>query len=240
MLKLARVDKDDFLIDLGCGDGRIVITAAREHGTRGFGVDIAPELVELSRTNARRAGVEERVRFTEQDLFQSDLRPASVVTLYLFPEINLKLRSKLFAELKPGSRVVSNEWDMGEWQPDETLKVQAPDRAYQIFAWTIPAEAQGVWEGDVSAGGPPRSYRLVLRQRFQMASGTLLVEGKECLLSDGRLEGNRLRFIAPAAALHFVGKVSGDSLVGNFGGGPPERDLTWQAQRIERFNEVWY
>ncbi|UFP92651.1 SAM-dependent methyltransferase [Gloeobacter morelensis] len=240
MLKLARVGKDDFLIDLGCGDGRIVITAAREHGTRGFGVDIDPELVELSRSNARRAGVEDRVSFTEQDLFQTDLRPSSVVTLYLFPEINLKLRSKLFAELKPGSRVVSNEWDMGAWQPDETLKVQAPDRAYQIFAWTIPAEAQGVWEGGASAGGPPRSYRLVLRQHFQTASGTLLVEGKEYLLSDARLEGNLLRFVVPAAGLQFVGKVSGDLLAGNFGGGPPERGPTWQAQRLKRFNEVWY
>ncbi|BAC88952.1 SAM-dependent methyltransferase [Gloeobacter violaceus] len=240
MLKLARVGKDDYLIDLGCGDGRIVVTAAREHGTRGLGVDIAPELVELSRTNARRAGVDERVRFAEQDLFQTDLRPASVVTLYLFPEINLKLRPKLFAELKPGSRVVSNEWDMGEWQPDETLKVQAPDRAYQIFAWTIPAEAQGVWEGSVSAGGPPRSYRLVLRQRFQVVSGILLVEGREHLLSDARLEGDRLRFIAPAVGLRFVGEVSGNRLMGNFNEGPTEKGPVCDFQQTRRFNEVWF
>ena len=136
MLKLAAVTKNDVLYDLGCGDGRIVITAAKNNGARGVGVDIDPERIKEANANAQKAGVSERVKFLEQDLFQTDFKEASVVTLYLLPDINLKLRPKLQSELKPGTRIVSHAFDMCDWQPDKTENVDGRT----IYLWTIPAK----------------------------------------------------------------------------------------------------
>jgi SAM-dependent methyltransferase len=140
MLKMARVTKDDVVYDLGCGDGRIVITAAKKYGARGVGVDIDPERIKESKENARKAGVTDRVTFVQRDLFKMDLKEASVVTLYLLPEINLKLRPKLFKELKPGTRIVSHDFDMGEWKPERTVNLRV-DRNHVLYYWTIPAKA---------------------------------------------------------------------------------------------------
>jgi SAM-dependent methyltransferase len=130
MLKLADVKASDFVIDLGSGDGRIVIVAAKQFGARGLGVEIVPELVEQSRVNARKAGVAERAEFRVQDLFATDLSPATVITMYLLPEVNLKLKPRLL-KLKPGTRIVSHDWDMGPgWKPDRTITVDAPDKIY--------------------------------------------------------------------------------------------------------------
>ena len=144
MLKLADVKPSDFLIDLGSGDGRIVIAAAREFGARGLGVEIVPELVDKSRDNARRAGVAERTEFRVQDLFATDLSRATVITMYLLPEVNLQLRPRLLA-LKPGTRIVSHDWDMGDWKPDRVVTVDAPDKPIgrdkvsRLYLWTVPA-----------------------------------------------------------------------------------------------------
>jgi len=138
MLQLANVSGDDVLYDLGSGDGRIPITAAQKFGTRATGVEINPELVEQSRENAQKAGVAERVRFLQQDLFQTDLSEATVVTLYLLPDVNLKLRSKLFQELKPGTRIVSHDFDMGEWKPERVVQVQGPSRQHTLYSWVVP------------------------------------------------------------------------------------------------------
>ena len=127
MLKLADVKASDYVIDLGSGDGRIVIVAAKHFGARGLGVEIVPELVEKSRDNARRAGVADRAEFRVQDLFATDLSRATVITMYLLPEVNLQLKPKLLA-LKPGTRIVSHDWDMGDWKPDGTVTVDAPDK----------------------------------------------------------------------------------------------------------------
>jgi SAM-dependent methyltransferase len=135
MLSMAAVKKDDVVYDLGCGDGRIVITAAKKHGARGVGVDIDPERIKEANANAKQAGVSDRVKFIEQDLFQTDFKEASVVTLYLLPDINLKLRPKLLSDLKPGTRVVSHSFDMGNWKPDKTETVDGDRR---IFFWIIP------------------------------------------------------------------------------------------------------
>ena len=143
MLDLAAVKPGDFVIDLGSGDGRIVIAAARHYGARGLGVEIVPDLVEKSRDDARRAGVAERAEFRVQDLFATDLAPASVITMYLLPEVNLQLRPRLRA-LKPGTRIVSHDWDMGDWQPDRVVTVEVPDKPYgreklsRLYLWTIP------------------------------------------------------------------------------------------------------
>jgi SAM-dependent methyltransferase len=144
MLKLADVKAGDFVIDLGSGDGRIVIVAAQHFGARGLGVEIVPELVEKSRDNARRAGVGDRVEFRVQDLFATDLSPATVITMYLLPEVNLQLRPKLLA-LKPGTRIVSHDWDLGDWKPDRVITVDAPDKPIgrekrsRLYLWTVPA-----------------------------------------------------------------------------------------------------
>ena len=135
MLSLAAVNKDDVVYDMGCGDGRIVITAAKKYGARGVGVDIDPDRIKEANANAKQAGVSDRVKFVEQDLFQTDFKGASVVTLYLLPDINLKLRPKLLSELKPGTRVVSHAFDMGDWKPDKTERVDG-DRT--IYFWIVP------------------------------------------------------------------------------------------------------
>jgi len=142
MLELAAVGSSDQLIDLGSGDGRIVITAAQRWGTRGLGVEIDPSLVRLARNRAQQAGVEDKVRFEAQDLFATDLSPASVITLYLLPAVNLMLRPRLQA-LRPGTRIVSHDWDMGDWQPQKTIEVPAPGKPVglrkvsRLMLWTV-------------------------------------------------------------------------------------------------------
>jgi SAM-dependent methyltransferase len=134
MLKLADVKKGDVVYDLGCGDGRIVIMAAEKFGARGVGIDIDPQRIKESQENARRAGVTDRVKFVNQDLFDADIHEATVVTLYLLPWVNLKLRPKLFKELKPGTRIVSHSHDMGDWPPEKETEVSG----HTIYYWTIP------------------------------------------------------------------------------------------------------
>jgi SAM-dependent methyltransferase len=165
MLSIARVGPRDVVLDLGSGDGRIVITAARRFGARGLGVDLSPQLVEQSRDNARRAGVADRASFEVQDLFETDLAQASVITMYLLPEVNLQLRPKLLA-LAPGTRIVSHDWDLGEWKPDRTRVVDAPDKKVglqkksRVHLWTVPAQLGGTWCA--------RQAQLNLEQSFQM------------------------------------------------------------------------
>ena len=143
MLKLAKVQKTDVLYDLGCGDGRIVIEAAKTYGTRGVGIDIDPDRIKEARENAKKAGVEHLVRFEEMNLFEADFREATVVTLFLLPQINLKLKPKLMQDLRPGTRVVSNTFDMGEWKAEKEASLAGSDDEYtglsqKFFLWTIP------------------------------------------------------------------------------------------------------
>lgn len=138
MLRLAEVRSDDVLYDLGCGDGRIVITAARSFGARGVGIDIDPRRIEEANAAARSAGVSDRVRFAVQDLFQADFSEASVLTLYLFPELNAKLLPKIRAEMRPGTRVVSHQFRIGDWVPERTEAVEAGTERSEIFLWRVP------------------------------------------------------------------------------------------------------
>jgi len=140
MLEMAQVTDKDVVYDLGCGDGRIVVTAAQKYGARGVGVDIDPQRIKESNANAKAAGVTQQVRFLRQDLFMMDLKEATVVTLYLLPEINLKLRPKLFKELRPGTRIVSHDFDMGDWKPEKTVKVTDQGTEHTLYYWTIPAK----------------------------------------------------------------------------------------------------
>lgn len=171
MLRLANVQARDHVLDLGSGDGRIVITAARRFGASGLGVEIDPQLVQRSRDAARQAGVAERAEFREQDLFKTDLSRATVVTLYLLPEVNLQLRPALQA-LRPGTRVVSHDWDMGDWLPDRSLSLDVPDKAIgrekisRVHLWVVPAQVSGWWCG-------PQGSALWLQQRHQQLQGQL-------------------------------------------------------------------
>jgi len=195
MLELAGVGANDHVIDLGSGDGRIVITAARRFGASGLGVEIVPELVVRSRAHARAAGVEDRVAFREQDLFSNalagDLARASVITMYLLPEVNLQLRPRLLA-LAPGTRIVSHDWDMGEWAPDRSLTLDVPektigrDKVSRVHLWVVPARVHGAW----CAG----RERIELTQRFQAFSASWQPAGEvPPLVFDGRIDGRTLR-----------------------------------------------
>ena len=139
MLEAAKVGPGDVVYDLGCGDGRIVVAAASRYGARGVGVDLDPERIREARENASRAGVSDRVTFLVQDLFATDVTPATVVALYLSPDVNLRLRPKLLRELRPGSRVVSHQFDMGDWRPERSFEVSVAGAARRVFLWRIPA-----------------------------------------------------------------------------------------------------
>lgn len=143
MLKLADVKKNDIVYDLGCGDGRIVIAAAKTYGAHGVGIDLNPQRVKEANENAKKAGVESLVRFEENDLFKSDFHQATVVTLFLLPEVNLRLRPKLLKDLKPGTRIVSNTFDMEDWKPDKEMTVDGPESylSRKLYMWVIPARS---------------------------------------------------------------------------------------------------
>jgi len=174
MLKLAGVGPADHVIDLGSGDGRIVIAAAKQFGASGLGVEIVPDLVAKSIENAKRAGVEAKVKFVEQDLFKANLAAATVVTLYLMPDVNLKLRPSLL-ELKAGTRIVSHDWDLGDWKPDRTVTVEGWNakrsvrRTSNLHLWVVPGDFDGLWCGEGNATGT----RIVLNQEYQRATATV-------------------------------------------------------------------
>ncbi|MEJ7930012.1 methyltransferase domain-containing protein [Ramlibacter sp. AN1015] len=207
MLRIAEVGPTDHLIDLGSGDGRIVITAAHRFGATGLGVEIVPELVQKSLRSARHAGVAGKVDFRVQDLFKTDLSRATVVTMYLLPEFNMLLRPSLL-QLPPGTRVVSHDWDMGDWQPDETRTLQVPDKqvglqkSSKVHLWVVPAQVAGQWCGT----GTWTGARLQLTQRFQMVEGTLQ-RGATAQPVQVRLRGTSLPLPGAAPV-----QVAGDTL----------------------------
>ena len=176
MLQMAEVKPLDLLWDLGSGDGRIVIAAARDFGARGVGYEIDPTLIRESRVLARKAGVASRTQFLERDLFELAFSQPSVVTLYLLPEYNAKLKPLLLAQMRPGSRVVSHEWDMGDWLPDETLLFPAPDKPHgtkkerRVMLWVIPASATGRWHFNLA--NADAAVEFVIEQRYQIVIAT--------------------------------------------------------------------
>ncbi len=234
MLQIARVGKDDLVYDLGCGDGRIVIAAAQKTGARGVGIDLDPERIKESLVNARKANVADRVRFFQQDLFQADIGQATVVMLYLWPEVNLKLRPKLLRELRPGTRVVSHSHDMGSWRPDRSNTAAG---GHRVYFWVIPANVTGVWKWDLP--GEEKHYVMKLSQEFQRVSGTLQLGPDEIPVKNLELRGNRLKFIAErffegqAQTLRFAGVVKGELLEGTaerLSAGSGEK-RPWKARR---------
>jgi SAM-dependent methyltransferase len=222
MLRIAGVGPRDHVIDLGSGDGRIVILAAKRFGATGLGVEIVPELVTKSIASARDAGVADRVEFRVQDLFKTDLSKASVITMYLLPEVNMQLRPALLA-LRPGVRLVSHDWDMGDWKPDQVTVVAVPDKkvglekSSKIQLWVVPARVEGHWCGR----GFLRGTELRLVQKHQEFEGTL-VRGERTRNVDGRIEGTTLRTSAASAgrAGELVLELKGSQLRIVTAGGP--------------------
>jgi hypothetical protein len=248
MLELAAVGKGDVLIDLGSGDGRIVIAAARRYGIRGVGIEIDPRLVELSRANAERAGVAALTEFRVQDLFVTDISAATVVTMYLLPEVNTMLRPRLLETLRPGSRVVSHDWDMGDWQPDRAIEVAAPDKKIglaktsRLMLWVIPASVGGRWSWTQTSDRNGRQEVQVLmnlEQAYQRLHGEVIVGTVRFPLRSARLRGRQLEVCTelPLGALNrgwtFRGAVDGDRLEGEAQPDGGER-VKWAASRVAR------
>jgi SAM-dependent methyltransferase len=206
MLDLAKVTSQDYVIDLGSGDGRIVVTAARR-GARALGIEYNADLVTLSKQNAIKAGVVDKAQFVEADLFESDFSQATVITMFLLPDINLKLRPKIL-DLKPGTRVVSNSFDMAEWNPDQTVHVKQEEGCNNSFCkaylWIVPAKVEGAWslpEGKVS-----------IVQRFQRIFGELNLRGKILPVAKGKLNGDHIAFTI--GNKHYTGRVNGNTMEG--------------------------
>ncbi len=217
MLVRAGVSGSDVVFDLGSGDGRLVIEAARQFGARGVGVEIDPKLVQDSNENAGRAGVGDRVRFVWQDLFTTDIREATVVTLYLGNDVNLRLRPKLLRELRSGTRVISHNFHMGEWEPDQMVRFREPGREHRLYLWRIPADVAGTWRLVLHAAGGDREGVLTLEQRFQRVQASLRIGDQALVVQQATLEGDRLRLRAESAggALSLDGRVSGERVEGD-------------------------
>jgi SAM-dependent methyltransferase len=239
MLEMAKVTQDDIVYDLGCGDGRFVITAAKKFGAHGVGIDIDPKRVRESHQKAIEAGVADRVKIIEDDLFKTNISEATVITLYLLQDLNLKLRPKLLRELKPGSRVLSYVFHMGDWKPDAMMPLG--NSTFYYYVWVIPADVAGVWRGSVPTQKGDRPYPLRLKQNFQEVSGHVTIqEGRRIRIKEAQLRGDRLSFALKyeegnkqKVVMQFNGQVSGDTIHGNVEvtGGPSAGRYTWTARR---------
>jgi SAM-dependent methyltransferase len=234
MLRVAEVGPEDVVYDLGSGDGRIVIAAARKFGARGVGVELNADLVAQSEEAARHAGVAERVKFLQQDLFKTDFAEASVITMYLLPNVNRRLRPQLLA-LKPGTRIVAHDFDLGEWKPDRVTTIRK-----NVFLWIVPAPVAGRWLAQVPLPGGTRQYVIDFRQTFQMIDGIARLDGQPAQMWHMRLTGDRLSFVIVDAAdrddeasLYFEGRVTGTTIEGEVkrGVGNARTTIRWRAAR---------
>jgi len=222
MLQLATVNGKDYVIDLGSGDGRIVITAAKNFGARGMGVDISEKLVDLATTNSHKERVSDKVKFVRQDAFKTDIRAASVLTLYLLPKFVLDLRPKILTELKPGSRIVSHDYNLGDWDPDNSITFDTPEKEYingasttSLFYYIVPARVAGTWKVSLPEGLPERSTEVTLSQSYQRVSGSV-AGGRNQRLDYANLRGDRIELSLPVGATNYnaSGQVDGDRING--------------------------
>jgi len=243
MLQLARPKAGERLVDLGSGDGRIVIEAARRFGATGLGVDIDPKLVNLARANAKRAGVEALASFEVKDLFETDLHGVSVVTMYLLPEVNLKLVPRFLEQLRPGARIVSHDYDLGPWPFDEMIelalaeKMVGPMGRSRIFLWLVPADARGRWVADMPELGGRWQFDVV--QKYQVLEVDARAGASAMVVRGARLRGEEIRLVVTGVVggkgynLLFRGKVAGQQIEGDVrvSDGDSARRLPWTASR---------
>ncbi len=230
MLSMADVTSKDVVYDLGCGDGRIVIMAAKERGARGVGVDLDPERIRESKRNARAAGVTDRVTFFVKNLFDTDISDATVMMLYLWPEVNLKVRPKLLKELRPGTRVVSHSHTMGDWEADAVQTVEG----HKIHFFVIPANVSGTWRWVDPEGRP---VTLTVKQKFQKIDCSLMTGDRKDSVTECRLRGDAVRIAAYGTVndkkteIFFDGRVSGDTMAGKSTRGKGHPATVWKATR---------
>jgi SAM-dependent methyltransferase len=241
MMRMAEVKKDDYVIDLGSGDGRIIIEAAKR-GARGLGVDLDPNLVKHATENARQAGVGDLARFEVRDIFETDLSGASVVAFYLLPDFNAKLLPKLL-KLKPGTRIVSHDGGIADWPPDERLEMRAPEKPVgvggvsRVELWIVPADAAGAWTSEIPGHGGRWSFRI--KQSYQVMDIDVAAQGKDLLVRNSRLRGEEIKMIVTGivngrAWHHYFigtvkdGRISGEVAVSD---GNNKRSFPWTATR---------
>ena len=218
MLDMGKVTAKDYLIDLGSGDGRTVITAAKR-GAKALGIEYNPDMVELSKRNAAKEGVTDKASFTKADLFESDFSQATVITMFLLPDINLKLRPKIL-NLKPGTRIVSNSFTMGDWSSDDTVIAKDGCISYcTAYLWIVPVKVEGNWQ---LADG-----ELTLKQTYQMISGTLKSGGNTVQIANGKLNGDQITFNAGGSL--YTGRVTSSGMDGTISSGGD-----WKASRAAK------
>jgi SAM-dependent methyltransferase len=241
MLRMAEVHSGDYVIDLGSGDGRIVIEAAKR-GARGLGVDLDPALVKLATRNAQQAGVADRARFEVKDIFDTDLSRASVVTMYLLPDFNVKLKDRLLA-LRPGTRIVSHDGGIGDWRADETHELRTPEKPVglgglsKIELWIVPADVHGAWTSELPRHGG--TWRFQISQHYQMLEVKAAAEGRDLLVRNTRLRGEEVKLIVTGLVgsrpWHhaFVGMAHGDAIDGTLtvSDGSAQTVYPWHATR---------
>jgi Methyltransferase domain len=247
MLMMAKVGGKDFVIDLGSGDGRMVLTAAKKFGARGFGVDLSDDLLRESNNAAKAQGIADRAVFIKQNLFETDLSPATVITTYLLPSMNEKLRPKILS-MKPGTRVVAHDYAMGDWHSDQqkTLdvpekKVGTPGKSF-IYLWIVPAKIAGRWQSQINTGAHTGNLEFEFDQRYQMFDGAARMGEQRLALRSTRLEADQIsfQFLAKpgdnASRHEFNGTVKGDVIEGTLkvGDGAAQKQMPWSAKVVQR------
>lgn len=244
MLEMARIGPKDFLIDLGSGDGRFVITAATKYGANAFGVDLDTYLLKLANQNAQKAGVTDKVRFIEENLFTTDLSRATVISTYLLPEMNLRLRPKFMA-LKPGTRIVTHDYNLGEWDPEEERELIVPEKKVgtpgvsYLFSYVVPARAPGKWQSLVNIGGRDTPLEFDLQQKFQEIEGKVEIRDRSADVR-GRIMGENIRIVVAARdglpRHEFTGKIGDGTIQGALalGEGASRQQVAWTAKQIQR------
>ena len=251
MLTMAKTGANDFIIDLGSGDGRMIITAAKKFGARGFGVDLSDDLLKEANANAKAQGVADRAQFRKENLFETDLKQATVISTYLLPEMNEKLRPKILG-LKPGTRVVAHDYHMGDWRPDEQKTLSVPEKIVgtpgisYTYLWIVPAKIGGRWQSEFNHGGGVTASEFEFAQTFQIVGGSAKIVAQTVKLPDFRVVGDQIAFTVvtkpgDAASRHeFRGTVKGDVIDGTvaIGSGATQKQLPWNAKLVARASEA--
>jgi SAM-dependent methyltransferase len=235
MLKLAEIGPQDFVIDLGSGDGRIVLTAAKVFGARGFGVEIKDELVKLSNEAARKQGVADRVKFIKADLFKTDISQATVLTMYLLPNTVNMLKDKLLTELRPGTKVLSHDYPLAGWVPEKYVQWDLEDKVQisgvtttLIYLYMVPARVEGHWRATVPASVGKGPLTLALKQQVTRLAGSATLEGKDLPLDELKIRGTQISFALPARKATFTGTVKDGTIEGTVSAGGATSP--WSAQ----------
>jgi hypothetical protein len=221
MLRYADVGQSDFLIDLGSGDGRIVLTAAKVFGARGFGVEIKDDLVRRSNEAAQKEGLGDRVKFIKQDLFKTDMSQATVITMYLLPDTVNLLKDKFLNELRPGTRIVSHDYPLTGWIPEKYVQMDLEDKVQisgvtttLIYLYVVPAKVAGRWNAQMPPAVSRQPATLQLRQQLTRVSGSLRLDGKDIPLEEVKLRGDRISFKLSGRRGEFTGQIKGESITG--------------------------